>query len=480
MSSIEKKQLDEILKLKTEIQLLEKMDEKKNDFPIGQVGFVTATALGIGGLSMVTGLSIAIPVAIGITGLIGGVVSSMNKDNNQLAITEEKVELEQWKSKILEKQVGTDISLTASDIDLIKKARNLFNHIEIKNNYDDTPTYNDVNKNNRTFTFIYDVPFGLIDDDFEDKKTRISKLLGSNNVDMDLKDGKLYIKYSKSCEYKELYSYEPIYFPKSTNFYALVGMVEQDGEIKPYVFDFSIEPHMLLAGTTGKGKSTLLNCLIINLMLNYSPQELTLFLIDFKGGVEFACFEDTKHTKEVIWEKDRLEKLLKAIEHNECPKREKMLKKKGSKNIFGYNEQVSEKDKLPFILIVIDEFAQLSPSEDKDIIEQLIRLTPKTRFLGIYFIIATQRPSADILTNNIKGMLTNVVGLGVSTIHDTKVIFGENEVELEKIKGKGRGYIKTNGEYEYFQGFYLGVNPSDKSEQERTIAKILEENNLYK
>ncbi|MGL5712206.1 MAG: FtsK/SpoIIIE domain-containing protein [Paraclostridium sp.] len=480
MSKIDKKQLDEILKLKTDIKVLEKMNNKKTDLPIAQVGLVTATALGIGGLSMVTGLSIAIPVGIGITGIIGGVVGTMNKDKDQVALTKDIIDTEEWKSKILEKQVDKRDFLSASDIDLIKRARNLFDHVEIKNNFDDEPSYNDVIKNNRTFTFIYDVPFGLIDDDFEDKKNRISKLLGTTNVDMELKDGQLHIKYSVSCEFKNLYTYEPIYFPKTTNFHALVGMVEQNGEIKPYSFDFSEEPHMLLAGTTGKGKSTLLNCLIINLMLNYSPQELTMFLIDFKGGVEFACFENTKHTKEVIWEKDRLEKLLKAIEHNECPKREKLLKKKGSKNIFGYNEQVSEKDRLPFMLIVIDEFAQLSPSEDKEIIEQLMRLTPKTRFLGIYFIIATQRPSADIITNNIKGMLTNTVGLGVSTIHDTKVIFGENEVELEKIKGKGKGYLKTNGEYEYFQGFYLGIDPSDKSEQERVIAQILESNNLYK
>lgn len=224
------------------------------------------------------------------------------------------------------------------------------------------------------------------------------------------------------------------------------------GDVK--VVDLAGMPHMLVAGATGAGKSVFINSLLVSLIVKKSPRELKLILIDPKQ-LELALFSDLPHLMlPVITDPtSSAVALLWAVE--EMDKRYTILKEMGVKNIEGFNKKVKTCDQnilfkineyyedkedpgyeLPYIVVVIDEFADLILSKaGKEIETNVNRLAAKARAAGIHLVVATQRPSTDVVTGVVKANFPTRVAFRVSTGHDSKTIL--DQYGAEKLLGKG-------------------------------------------
>jgi S-DNA-T family DNA segregation ATPase FtsK/SpoIIIE len=224
------------------------------------------------------------------------------------------------------------------------------------------------------------------------------------------------------------------------------------GDVK--VVDLAGMPHMLVAGATGAGKSVFINSLLVSLIVKKSPRQLKLILIDPKQ-LELALFSSLPHLMlPVITDpKSSAISLLWAVQ--EMDQRYSILKEMGVKNIEGFNKKVKtcnpevlfkinhyyedkqeEGYELPYIVIVIDEFADLILSKaGKEIETNVNRLAAKARAAGIHLVVATQRPSTDVVTGVIKANFPTRVAFRVSTGHDSKTIL--DQYGAEKLLGKG-------------------------------------------
>lgn len=224
------------------------------------------------------------------------------------------------------------------------------------------------------------------------------------------------------------------------------------GDVK--VVDLAGMPHMLVAGATGAGKSVFINTLLVSLIIKKSPRQLKLILIDPKQ-LELALFQDLPHLMlPVITDpKSSAIALLWAVQ--EMDKRYTILKELGVKNIEGFNKKIKTCDQsmlwkinehyedtqdegyeLPYIVIVIDEFADLILSSmGKEIELNVNRLAAKARAAGIHLVVATQRPSTDVVTGVVKANFPTRVAFRVSTGHDSKTIL--DQYGAQKLLGKG-------------------------------------------
>jgi S-DNA-T family DNA segregation ATPase FtsK/SpoIIIE len=220
------------------------------------------------------------------------------------------------------------------------------------------------------------------------------------------------------------------------------------------VVDLAGMPHMLVAGATGAGKSVFINTLLVSLIIKKSPQELRLILIDPKQ-LELALFASLPHLLlPVITEASKAAiSLLWAVE--EMDRRYTILKDMGVKNIEGFNKKLKsaspaqlskihghyenadeEGYELPYIVIVIDEFADLILTKSgKEIETNVNRLAAKARAAGIHLVLATQRPSTDVITGVIKANFPTRVAFRVTTGHDSKTILDLHGAQ--KLLGKG-------------------------------------------
>ena len=219
-----------------------------------------------------------------------------------------------------------------------------------------------------------------------------------------------------------------------------------------YSIDLTTTPHLLVAGTTGSGKSVFINSILTSLFLNYHPLELETILIDIKQ-VEFSIYRDIPHLLcEPVTTLDGARKVLNdvIIDINE---RYKVLNNSGYRNIKEYNRN-NVSNKMAFKLIVIDELAELLMLESKnklknkiegnETIEQIIcRIAQIGRACGVHLIVATQRPSTDVVSGLIKSNIPSRVCLSVASATDSKVIL--DEVGGENLSGKGDLLIKLIG-----------------------------------
>lgn len=211
-----------------------------------------------------------------------------------------------------------------------------------------------------------------------------------------------------------------------------------DGGI--YCCDLASMPHLLVAGSTGSGKSVCLNTLILSFIYKTSPEDLRLLLVDPKR-VEFAIFNGLPHllTPKAITEP---KKALNAFDWliNEMERRFMVFQECYVKNISEYNSQpevLSKKfPKIPYIVLIVDELADLVVTTNKkELEEKIIRLTQKARAAGIHVILATQRPSVDIITGSIKINLPSRIAFAVTSFVDSKTIL--DQAGAEKLLGRG-------------------------------------------
>ena len=237
-------------------------------------------------------------------------------------------------------------------------------------------------------------------------------------------------------------------------------------------------PHLLVAGTSGSGKSICLNSLLVSLISRYGPNELRLILVDPKQ-VEFVSYDKLPHLmiNEIIHEADKAIKALNwAIkemerrytafkEMSESGTKAKDGKKIATTDIDGYNAHVEdEAEKLPKLLIVLDEFGDLMLQAKKDVESRIIRLAAKGRAAGIHLILATQRPSVDCITGLIKSNLDARIGFKVGSLDDSRTIFDVGGAE--KLLGKGDAYFRSkeyaDGKMQRIQGCYIGPEEVQK------------------
>lgn len=201
----------------------------------------------------------------------------------------------------------------------------------------------------------------------------------------------------------------------------------------PLVADISKMPHVLVAGTTGSGKSVLINAFISSLLFRASPAEVKLILVDPKR-VEFTAYNGIPHLlTPVIVEP---EKILSALKWamGEMDRRYKLFSEQGVRNIEGYNE-LSGFQALPYIVVVVDELADLMMFAPVEVEDAIARLAQMARATGIHLVIATQRPSVNVITGLIKANVPTRIAFNVASLIDSRVII--DSPGAEKLLGRG-------------------------------------------
>ncbi|TMF30854.1 MAG: hypothetical protein E6I25_02530, partial [Chloroflexi bacterium] len=202
------------------------------------------------------------------------------------------------------------------------------------------------------------------------------------------------------------------------------------------VGDLTRMPHLLIAGATGSGKSVCINALIAGMLFQASPEELKYILIDPKR-VEFSMFQDMPHLLvPVVTESDHATSALRwAVAEMET--RYKLFASHTVRNIADFNGKAPDMglNPLPYIVIVIDELADLMMVAAGEIEELICRIAQLARAVGIHLLVATQRPSADIITGLIKANIPSRIAFAVSSSIDSRVIL--DETGAEKLLGRG-------------------------------------------
>ena len=212
----------------------------------------------------------------------------------------------------------------------------------------------------------------------------------------------------------------------------------------PFITDIKKLPHLLIAGTTGSGKSVGINAMILSLLYRNDPDQLKLMLIDPKM-LEFAAYEDIPHLiTPVITEPAKAIAAL-ANMVGEMERRYKLMADARTKNIENYNEKVKKTgaEPFPFIVVVIDELADLMMSGGKEVEHSIARLAQKSRACGIHLIVATQRPSVDVVTGMIKANLPSRLSYRVGSRIDSKVIL--DAMGADSLLGRGDGLFTPPG-----------------------------------
>ena len=210
-------------------------------------------------------------------------------------------------------------------------------------------------------------------------------------------------------------------------------------------------PHGLVAGQTGSGKSVNINTLLISLLLNYSPEALKLILVDPKM-VELTSYQDLPHllTPVITDAKAATAALKWAVD--EMERRFKMFADNHVRDIEGLNQQRG--DLMPYVVIIVDELADLMMVASQAVEESIMRLTQKARAAGIHLIVATQRPSTDVIKGTIKSNIPTRIAFSVASHIDSQTIL--DSAGAEKLIGKGDMLLLTNGKGKRrLQGAYV-------------------------
>ena len=213
---------------------------------------------------------------------------------------------------------------------------------------------------------------------------------------------------------------------------------------KPKYCEINKTPHLLVAGATGSGKSVCINCILASILMSAKPDEVKLLLVDPKK-VELSVFNGVPHLlAPVVTDPKKasvaLSKIVKEMED-----RYDLFEEKGVKNIGSYNEMIEKKNKnlneneklkkMPYIVVIVDELADLMLVASKEVEDSIMRITQMARAAGIHLIIATQRPSTDVITGVIKANIPSRISFAVSSGIDSRTIL--DMTGAEKLLGRG-------------------------------------------
>jgi S-DNA-T family DNA segregation ATPase FtsK/SpoIIIE len=224
-----------------------------------------------------------------------------------------------------------------------------------------------------------------------------------------------------------------------TNYEALSFAIGKDIGGDAMIGELNKMPHLLIAGQTGSGKSVMINTLLTSLLYRNSPADMKLILVDPKQ-VEMAPYEDIPHLlTPIITEPEKCISALKwAV--NEMERRYSLLAEQKLRDIKSYNQQKSNEG-MPYIVIVIDELADLMMVAARDVEALIVRLAQKARAVGIHLVLATQRPSVDVITGLIKANIPARIAFTVASQVDSRTIL--DQVGAEKLLGQGDMLLLT-------------------------------------
>ncbi|MGN0906517.1 MAG: DNA translocase FtsK [Bullifex sp.] len=234
---------------------------------------------------------------------------------------------------------------------------------------------------------------------------------------------------------------------------------------QPMMLDVAKTPHLLIAGTTGSGKSVCINGLIVSILYTKSPKEVRLIMVDPKV-VELQVYNRIPHLlTPVITEPKRVLKMLSWLV-DEMERRYRVFSQIGTRNIEGFNANVHTMgyatEKMPYIVLIMDEFADLMTVIGKDIEGYVSRLMAKARAAGIHVVMATQRPSSEVITGTIKNNIPSRISFAVSSAMNSRIILDESGAE--NLLGRGDMLYLANGSNSLsrIQGAFLSDDEVDK------------------
>lgn len=262
--------------------------------------------------------------------------------------------------------------------------------------------------------------------------------------------------------------------PKQTNSSVLAVGLGKDimGKVKWCEIDRT--PHLLVAGATGSGKSVCINDIIVSILMKARPDEVKLVLVDPKK-VELSIYNGIPHLLTPVVTDPRKASIALKRAVSEMERRYDLFEESKTKNIAGYNKMIDDKNaklsddeklpRMPYIVVIVDELADLMLVAGKEVEDSIMRITQMARAAGIHLIIATQRPSTDVITGLIKANIPSRISFAVSSSIDSRTIL--DMTGAEKLLGKGDMLFLPMGENqpERIQGAFI-------SEQE--ILKVVE------
>ena len=275
---------------------------------------------------------------------------------------------------------------------------------------------------------------------------------------------------------------------------TLPVVLGKDTEGRPYVGDLARMPHLLIGGTTGSGKSVGVNSMLVSMLFQKTPEELRMILVDPKM-LEFELYQDIPHLLHPVVTEAKLASAVLKWACVEMDERYRLLARWQTRNIEGYNQKVDKESldwtpekarryapkdwpegdllpqpkKLPYIVIVIDELADLMMVAAKDVEESIVRLAQKARACGIHLIVATQRPSVDVITGLIKANMPSRIAYQVRSKTDGRTILDQNGAET--LLGKGDLLYLPPGS----SGLHRIHGPFLSDDEVRRVAEFLKE-----
>ena len=241
--------------------------------------------------------------------------------------------------------------------------------------------------------------------------------------------------------------------PKGMEDSKLLVTLGKDIMGKPIFCEINKTPHLLVAGSTGSGKSVCINSMLVSILMRTKPEEVQLVLVDPKK-VELSMYNGVPHLKTPVVTDPKkanivLKKIVAEMEH-----RYDLFEQSGTKNIAGYNAYIDKKNKtkdefgqvkrLPYIVVIIDELADLMLVAAKEVEESIMLITQMARAAGIHLIVATQRPSTDVITGVVKANIPSRISFAVSSSIDSRTIL--DMTGAEKLLGKGDMLFLPQGE----------------------------------
>ncbi len=232
---------------------------------------------------------------------------------------------------------------------------------------------------------------------------------------------------------------------------------------KPIVADLSKMPHLLVAGSTGSGKSVCINSIICSILMNYNPTDVKLVLVDPKK-VELSNYNGTPHLLCPVVNDPKKASITLQKMVSEMERRYDAFSEKGVKKISEYNEYIEKENKkhpdtplnkMPFIVVIIDELADLMLVASKEVEDSIMRITQMARAAGIHLIVATQRPSTDVITGVVKANIPSRICFAVASQIDSRTALDMSGAE--KLLGKGDMLYLPMGENipERIQGCFI-------------------------
>lgn len=241
--------------------------------------------------------------------------------------------------------------------------------------------------------------------------------------------------------------------PKSLSDSKLLVTLGKDILGKPVFCEINKTPHLLVAGATGSGKSVCINSMLVSILMRTKPDEVKLVLVDPKK-VELSIYNGVPHLlTPVVTDPRKANIVLKKIVA-EMDRRYDLFEQSGTKNIAGYNTYIDKKNKtkdeygqikkMPYIVVIIDELADLMLVAAKEVEDSIMRITQMARAAGIHLIVATQRPSTDVITGVVKANIPSRISFSVSSSIDSRTIL--DMTGAEKLLGKGDMLFLPQGE----------------------------------